>query len=470
MSSEKKIFIKDSAYITSVNLLAMIVSVLMSIVLPKFISTDNYGFWQLFILYSSYTGFFHFGYCDGVYLKYGGKNFNRLPYNLFSSQFKFFVLFQIAIAILIVIYGLMFINSPDKQFIIIACSLYLFISNICTLFSFVLMATNRIKEYSKGVFISKIILVISIIILLLFDKSLDYKKFIFIYLFSITINLIYLIPYFKRFIFESFKINFKAVKMMMPLLYAGFILTLSNIVWNLVMGGGRLFVEFFWDIKEFAKVSLAISFSMFLVAFISQISVVLFPVLRNSSDTKVISILNNGNTLIGVIMSLSYLFIIPIQFIISNWLPGYSESILYIIYFLPMSLYLIKTGILYITTMKNLNKQSSMLLINAITFLIAIILYYFSSKLRSLEYIVASMAIVCFLRSLLMEYFVNKNYGLSFRLNEVFELIIAVLFIFIYKTYDGNLLSLLIFILSSCLLYFILFRKDIMTLYNFVFR
>lgn len=39
---------------------SMLVSVVMSLLVPKFMGVESYGYWQLFIFYVGYSGFFSF--------------------------------------------------------------------------------------------------------------------------------------------------------------------------------------------------------------------------------------------------------------------------------------------------------------------------------------------------------------------------------------------------------------------------
>ena len=57
------------------------------------LSVNDFGYWQLFIFYTSYVGFFHFGFNDGIYLLNGGKNYDELNYNEIGGAFwiSFFV-------------------------------------------------------------------------------------------------------------------------------------------------------------------------------------------------------------------------------------------------------------------------------------------------------------------------------------------------------------------------------------------
>ena len=73
MNKRKKKFIGNLIYAFAAQGLSFALSVLMSIIVPKVLSLNDFGYWQLFIFYTSYVGFFHFGFNDGVYLLNGGK-------------------------------------------------------------------------------------------------------------------------------------------------------------------------------------------------------------------------------------------------------------------------------------------------------------------------------------------------------------------------------------------------------------
>ncbi len=49
-----------------------------------------YSYWQLYFLYLTYIGFFHLGWIDGIYLKYGGLEYNNRYRTVFYSQMILF--------------------------------------------------------------------------------------------------------------------------------------------------------------------------------------------------------------------------------------------------------------------------------------------------------------------------------------------------------------------------------------------
>lgn len=87
---DMKGIIKNAFYATSANSLSMLASVLLSFVLPKFVSIVDYGYWQFFILYSGYVGFLHLGFCDGLYLRYGGKKNDSINFHELSIMFSYY--------------------------------------------------------------------------------------------------------------------------------------------------------------------------------------------------------------------------------------------------------------------------------------------------------------------------------------------------------------------------------------------
>lgn len=66
--------IKNISYSFSANLISLLISAFMVMFVPKLLSVNDYGLWQLFLFYYSYLGFLHFGWEDGIYLRYAGKS------------------------------------------------------------------------------------------------------------------------------------------------------------------------------------------------------------------------------------------------------------------------------------------------------------------------------------------------------------------------------------------------------------
>ena len=66
---KKIIVIKNLLYSVSANIISMLVSAVLLILLPNLLGETEYGYWQLYLFYTSYVGFFHFGIVDGIYYR-----------------------------------------------------------------------------------------------------------------------------------------------------------------------------------------------------------------------------------------------------------------------------------------------------------------------------------------------------------------------------------------------------------------
>ena len=94
----KSTIIKKISYSVFANVISLLVSIFMVIIVPKFLSLEDYGLWQLFLFYYSYIGFFHFGWEDGIYLRYAGNSFETLDSKLFAGQLYGIIVLQLLVS------------------------------------------------------------------------------------------------------------------------------------------------------------------------------------------------------------------------------------------------------------------------------------------------------------------------------------------------------------------------------------
>ena len=79
--------------------LQLLRSILVSLLIPKTLGIEEFGFWQLFIFYTQYSGFLHLGLLDGIYLREGGKHYKELDFRSLGAQFRIFLIWQFIIII-----------------------------------------------------------------------------------------------------------------------------------------------------------------------------------------------------------------------------------------------------------------------------------------------------------------------------------------------------------------------------------
>jgi O-antigen/teichoic acid export membrane protein len=104
--------VKGIARVSFANLLSLAVSLITSFLLPYFISIEDYGYWQLFILFTGYVGFFAFGFNDGVHLNYATYSYNATTASKFST-FKNMLFVMSAIETLVLMVFLIVFIGPE---------------------------------------------------------------------------------------------------------------------------------------------------------------------------------------------------------------------------------------------------------------------------------------------------------------------------------------------------------------------
>ena len=126
---------------------------LLTLALPKVLGIDDFGYWQLFIFYASYVGFFHLGLNDGVYLIHGGSTRNEIDKSEVNSQFLLGVLAQIAFSILIILAALITSTDQNRSFVVSMTAALITISNAGAYLGYLLQAMGETKSYSLSILI-----------------------------------------------------------------------------------------------------------------------------------------------------------------------------------------------------------------------------------------------------------------------------------------------------------------------------
>jgi O-antigen/teichoic acid export membrane protein len=456
-------FIKNLSYAIISQLISLLLSISMSLLVPKFLGVEDYSYWQLFVFYSSYVGFFHFGLNDGVYLKHGGTKYKELDRTLIGSQFWFGALFQSVIAFVIIGYASFIKMDQNRSFVIIMTAVYLIICNLSLYLGFVFQAANETKLFSISIMIDKTVYIAAILFLLILNIK-NFRIFVTCFLISKVISFTFCLFKGKDIIIIKKVPIYYAAKESFASIKIGMNLMISNIASNLILGSGRYLIDKIWGITSFGKFSFALSLIYFLLLFIGQIGMVLFPELRQLNELqkqKIYKMIRNVLSLLSPIVFLAY---IPIKCFVSLWLPQYKDSLNYLSILLPICLFDGKMQILCNTYFKVLRKEKSILAINLSAMLFCIILGLFGTYvLKSIYFIIISMVVTIALRCILSDLYLAKLIGERIYANLVFEIVLVIVFM-VSTWYFNSIQSLLIFLVTY-ILYLAINHQNVKTLW-----
>ncbi|MDQ8766999.1 hypothetical protein RFG22_04550 [Streptococcus ruminantium] len=424
----KKLLLNSSYAIIS-NLLSLSVSTLVILILPKLIGVEEYGYWQLYLFYTSYVGFAHLGWIDGIYLKYGGEEYEKLDKQNFFSQFISYSIFQVVIAVIIFIVG----NSVDvgssKEFIFNMLSLTLLATNLRFFVIYILQTTNLIKESARIMILDRLLYVL-FLILLIIGGIYSYRLMIVVDVIGRFLSLLYGIYLCQDIVIQkltNFRLNISEI---VDNIKVGSNLMLSNVASMLVIGTVRLGIEKHWDVSTFGKISLTLSISNLVMTFINAIGIVIFPMLRRTEERALPGLyVKIRNILMPVLLGFLLLFF-PLRAALMIWLPKYTDSLLYMALIFPISVFEGKMALLINTYLKAYRMERTILFVNLLSILLSMLLTFISVFVFS-NLILATLSItfLLFFRCFFAEILLSKKLSISILSDALTEVVIAGLFI-----------------------------------------
>lgn len=451
--------LKKISFSFCANIFSVFVSMLMILVLPKIMTMEDYGIWQLFMFYFSYVGFFHFGWIDGIYLRYGGQNFSALSRKTFGGQFwllLILLLVEFAIVNILLISGI--IKNSILIFVLRVSSIAGVFYIIFAYVNFILQLSDKIKEYARNIILERfLILLLTLICITLIETK--YDKVIYVTIISEFLAMSFGLYTIRDLIFVERDTLYNAMNEAYVNISAGSKLMLANIAGMLILGIIRFGISQEWDIVTFGKVSLTLNISNFLMVFISAVSIVLFPILKRINQDRLAEIY----VLLRNILSYSLLAMLityyPLKILLLYWLPKYSDSLVYMGLLLPICVFESKLQMLVNTYLKSLRQEALMLKINFISVIFALFMTYVTVVLlHNLKLAILSIVINFAFRLLLAEYFIEKLLSLKLRKDSIEELIVVSSFIFI--NVHESTYGILIY-LSVYLIYALINKKQI---------
>lgn len=306
---------KNLLKVFTANFIALIVGIVNGFFLPAFLSIDQYAYLKTFTLYISYVGIFHFGFLDGLYLKYGGKYKDSLDRKELKFEHNFFILFQLMVTSLFLILAYL-----RKDLIMLAFALSIVPINMQTYFSFLYQSLGEMGTFAKikiAYPITILCLNLSFIFLLKIDHYLPFVLAILIA--HYLVYSIFEISYNK-----DFKINGIKKIQLKPLFLSGFFIMMGNLSNMFFYSIDRWYVKFLLPLENFSYYSFAVSMMGIILMMINSISMTFYPYFSRGYEVEQIKKIKIYLIIIGAISSTGY-FILSL--IVTNFIGNYVPSL-----------------------------------------------------------------------------------------------------------------------------------------------
>ena len=383
----------NMGYVLSANVSSLVISIFIALFVPRIIGVTEYGFWELYIFYGSYAGFFHFGWADGLLLRYGGEEYTALNEAVFKPTGFLYLMGQIGLSVVLLIGCLMI--QPENLAVYIGVIILMNVVNLRVYNTFILQATSRMKDFAAVIFIGNLIFLVGLT--MIYFMGITFERLIVVDLLSKFISLLYsfyLTSDLHTVVSRS--VNWQtAIQEMKDNIGAGIPLTIAYIIGLLITGVYRFSIEWRWGINDFAQISLALNISSVILIFVSAIGIAVFPALKKIPDEQYATLYREINYWLTLGLFLIATFFYIGKPILLSWLPHYEEGISYLTFLFPIFIFESKNALLNTTFLKATRLERVIVRQNLFTVLLSIFLSILSVGIFSNM----TLAIVCVLLS-----------------------------------------------------------------------
>jgi len=422
-------FWNSVAYTLTSSVFSAFVSVLSVLVIPKVVGVVEYGYWALFVFYTSYVPFALAGWADGIYLRLGGTDYRDLDRGLLSLQSRLIAISQLVVAGALAGWAAILVEDGERQFVLISAAIYLVIVNIRYFYTYILQASLRFSSFAQIILLDRG-LYLAIVALLLALGTTDYRSLVVADLSAKAVSLGAAL-FMCRDVVASNPAQLKRGLEDVALnISAGVKLTISNTSNMLILGVVRFAIDRSFGVAAFGKMSLALNLSSFVMVLVNSVGIVIFPYLRRIDNRRLGEFYENiRSALMPVLLGLLLLYQ-PIAIAMAAWLPDFQQSIRYLALLFPIVAFEGKMALLVNTYFKALRKEGKLLSINLLALVLSAILAYLSTvTLRSLDLAALSIAIVLGIRGVAAELAITQQIGVTVLLRNIFETALCGIFV-----------------------------------------
>ncbi|MFC1999109.1 hypothetical protein ACFLVR_05710 [Chloroflexota bacterium] len=304
--------------------LLLVFGLVQTFIIPKYLSVEEYGHWQLFILYFSYVGIFHLGFLDGILTRWAGRNLNEVGVEL-KKALWFLVIEQLLVIspLAIIIYLL---TDYPVQWIALMVIAQGFVMNLSTYFIFTSQALRKFRLITVLNVGRGFIFFISIVILFSVQR-LTYQYIIGAFILSYILFVFSLVVYYRKHLVGNIPTIRSLLSYGKNNIGIGIFIMLGNFVFVLFLTTDRLLISSFFSIESFAVYAFAITITAVAFRFIKAISDVFFPYLSAAAPDLRIRAYQSGKQMLIISWGLLFCAYFPIASVVSYYLPQYITSL-----------------------------------------------------------------------------------------------------------------------------------------------
>lgn len=339
---------------------ALFSGIITGLLLPKVLPLHDYGMLKIFTLYVAYTALLHFGFTDGVLLRFAGSNYEDLNKKEQRTYSRFLIFTQILFGGLLA-GASFFVQNADYRFILVMLGIDMVALNLTAYYQYLSQATQRFREFSLKNFTFSVAKAALVLILWILEKTvmgeISYQLYLIL---LVTLDILMMIWYFiiYRDVIFGERLPLKVCKKNITDIFrTGFVMTVAYQVSHLVKMLDRQFVSVLYPSETYAVYAFAYHLITLISTMVASLAIVLFPMLKKTGKE---SIEKNYNTILSgvcAIIGAALVLYYPLVTFIGWFLPEYVPSVTYLKIVLPNILFTGAISVVMFTFVKILNEN-----------------------------------------------------------------------------------------------------------------
>lgn len=300
------------------NLLLTIVGLINSFIFPGILSLEDYAQYQTYMLYLNYINICQLGLSSGMFINYGGKDYEDTKKSQYKSEIILLIIFLSTFSIL----GF-FLGIVQNHWIIVMTALTILPYSFVGTYKALYQAWGQFNKFAIYNSIPSILFTALTILLFWFQGVVEGKQTISMY---VGIQWIVAIILFIQFLL--FTKHTKSEKLLsktnQKTITNGMLLLLGNYINLLFHALDKQFVSGFYSVRSFAMYSFAMSTYSILAILVTALANPFYPRLaKGDYDHKMIKQLKECLFMLGSLAGCAY-YVVSV--IVTRYIPKYTDS------------------------------------------------------------------------------------------------------------------------------------------------
>lgn len=367
-------FRRSLFHVLNANLIVVLTNAFLVFGLPFVIGPADYGYWQLYQLYTLVLGYVTFGITDGLYVRFAGRVFQRMPQRRIANQF--WIMFALLVAFSGIPISLLAVagngRSPQETVAFVALIATVFYVPR-TLITIVLQAANAMRLYGRITVIERALVLLLTVSAVLMGNF-DFQVLIVVDLVAKIVALAIAIALVPSIVLRRVELSRPTLLDTWQNLKIGMPILLANLSIIALPSFARLVIERQWTIDLFGAVSIGFSVSNTLLVLVNSVAISLFPRLRLVPPLMVPEFYGALKRLFELVLATALLFSFPATFFALQLLPDYAEGIIYLPILFAVFAMDSTMRILGANWLKSLREERPLLRINTVCTILGVVL------------------------------------------------------------------------------------------------